>query len=251
MSAASQPHPTTHKLHKLLAQAGLGSRRSVERLIRSGQVTVNGRIAAVGTRVSVNDAVRVNKRVIELRFLPELARVIIYNKPEGEIVTRSDPQGRPSVFDRLPAIRFGRWISIGRLDYNTLGLLMFTNSGELANHMMHPKFEVEREYAVRIRGELSPGQMQQLRRGVELEDGQAKFERLEFTGGKGANRWYRVVVKEGRKRLVRRVFEALGFTVSRLIRLRFGEIRLPPRLKRGQLLELSQKEIAAILKSLA
>lgn len=251
MSAASQPHPTTHKLHKLLAQSGLGSRRSVERLIQSGQVTVNGRVAAIGTRVSANDAVRVDERIIKLRFFPELARVIIYNKPEGEIVSRSDPQGRPSVFDHLPAIRSARWISIGRLDYNTSGLLMFTNSGELANHMMHPKFEVEREYAVRIRGELSPGQMQQLRRGVELEDGQAKCERLEFAGGKGVNRWYRVVVKEGRKRLVRRVFETLGFTVSRLIRVRFGAIRLPPRLKRGQLLELSQKEITAIVKSLA
>jgi len=250
MKAASRAHPTTHKLHKLLAQAGLGSRRSMEQLIQSGQVTVNGRLATIGTRVGADDTVRVNRRIIKLGFISELPRVIIYYKPEGEIVSRSDPEGRASVFDNLPAIHSARWIAIGRLDYNTSGLLMFTSSGELANRMMHPKFEVEREYAVRIRGELNAGQMQQLRRGVELEDGKANFERLEFEGGEGVNRWYRVVVKEGRKRLVRRMFETIGFTVSRLIRVRFGKISLPPRLKRGHYLELDQKEVAAILTSL-
>jgi 23S rRNA pseudouridine2605 synthase len=251
MNAASLPREPTHKLHKMLAQAGLGSRRNMEQLIKSGHVSVNGRVATIGTRVASNDTVRVGKRIIKLELVPELPRVIIYHKPEGEIVSRSDPEGRSSVFNNLPAIHSAKWIAIGRLDYNTSGLLIFTSSGELANRMMHPKFGVEREYAVRIRGELSAEQVKQLRKGVRLDDGKAKFESLEFEGGEGANRWYRIVVKEGRNRIVRRMFEALGFTVSRLIRVRFGQMSLPQRLKRGHFLELGKKEVAALMAWLA
>ncbi|MGH8715907.1 MAG: 23S rRNA pseudouridine(2605) synthase RluB [Burkholderiales bacterium] len=247
MNAAGQSRQTTHKLQKMLAQAGLGSRRNMEQLIQSGRITVNGRVATIGTRVDSNDTVRVDKRIIKLKFVPELPRVIVYNKPEGEIVSRADPEGRTSVFDKLPAIRSAKWIAVGRLDYNTSGLLMFTNSGELANRLMHPKFEVEREYAVRILGRLKPEQMRQLRKGVRLEDGLAKVENIEDQGGEGANHWYRIVLKEGRNRIVHRLVETLGFTVSRLMRVRFGMISLPPRLKKGQWFELGKNETAQIM----
>ena len=237
----------THKLQKMLAQTGLGSRRGMETLIESGRVTVNGKIAALGARVGPKDEVRVDKRIIKLRFVPELPRIIVYNKPEGEIVSRADPEGRPSVFAKLPSIRSGKWIAIGRLDYNTSGLLIFTSSGELAYRLMHPKFEVEREYAVRILGRLKPEQMLQLRKGVQLEDGLAKVENIKDQGGEGANHWYYIVLKEGRNRIVHRIFEVLGFTVSRLIRVRFGMISLPPRLKKGQCLELGKNEITKIM----
>jgi 23S rRNA pseudouridine2605 synthase len=219
----------------------------MEQLIQSGQVMVNGRVATIGLRVGPNDTVCVDKRIIKLCFVPELPQVIVYYKPEGEIVSRDDPEGRPSVFDKLPVIRSAKWIAVGRLDYNTSGLLIFTNSGELANRLMHPKFEVEREYAVRILGRLKPAQMRQIRKGVQLEDGLAKVENIEDQGGEGANHWYRIMLKEGRNRIVHRIFEALGYTVSRLIRVRFGMISLPPRLKRGQYLELGKNEIAKIM----
>ena len=247
MNAAGQSRQTTHKLQKMLAQAGLGSRRNMEQLIQSGRITVNGRVATIGTRVDSNDTVLVDKRIIKLSFVPELPRVIVYHKPEGEIVSRADPEGRPSVFDKLPAIRSAKWIAVGRLDYNTSGLLMFTNSGELANRLMHPKFEVEREYAVRILGRLKPEQMSQLRKGVRLDDGLAKVESIKDQGGEGANHWYRIVLKEGRNRIVHRIIEALGYTVSRLIRVRFGMISLTPRLKKGQCLELGKNEITKIM----
>jgi 23S rRNA pseudouridine2605 synthase len=237
----------THKLQKMLAQTGLGSRRGMETLIESGRVTVNGKIATIGTRVGPKDEVRVDKRIIKLGFVPELPRIIVYHKPEGEIVSRADPEGRSSVFDKLPAIRSAKWIAVGRLDYNTSGLLIFTSSGELAYHLMHPKFEVEREYAVRILGRLKPEQMRQLGKGVQLEDGLANVESIKDQGGEGANHWYRIVLKEGRNRIVHRIFEALGFTVSRLMRVRFGMISLPPRLKKGQCLELGENEITKIM----
>ena len=251
MNAAGQSRQTTHKLQKMLAQVGLGSRRNMEQFIQSGRITVNGKVATIGTRVDSNYTVRVDKHIIKLSFVRELPRVIVYHKPEGEIVSRADPEGRPSVFDKLPAIRSAKWIAVGRLDYNTSGLLMFTNSGELANRLMHPKFEVEREYVARIRGKLSAEQIKQLREGVKLEDGKVKYASLEVEGGEGTNCWYRVVVKEGRNRLVRRMFEALGFTVSRLIRVRFGQTSSPPRLKRGHFLELDKTEVAAIMAWLA
>ena len=238
----------THKLHKVLAQKGLGSRREMEALIASGQVTINREIASVGDRVGATDTVRIGKRIIRLRMEGPPTKVILYHKPEGEIVSRSDPQGRPSVFDKLPHLDSSKWIAIGRLDFNTSGLLIFTTDGELANRLMHPRFEVEREYAVRIIGELTSEQMKLLTTGVELKDGTAKFNYLSDEGGEGTNHWYRVILKEGKNREVRRMFEAIGLTVSRLMRVRFGPVNLPARIKRGQWIELDEKETKRLLK---
>lgn len=219
----------------------------MEALIASGEVSVNGKTAVVGDRVGVSDVVRIGKRVIRLNLEESLPKILLYHKPEGEIVSRDDPQDRPSVFDKLPHLRSSKWIAIGRLDFNTSGLLIFTNDGALANRMMHPRYEVEREYAVRILGELTEEQMQQLTTGVALDDGQAAFTYLADQGGEGVNHWYRVILKEGKNREVRRMFEAIGLTVSRLMRVRFGPINLPPRIKRGQWLELDEKEIRRLL----
>ncbi len=238
------------RLQKVLAQAGLGSRREMEEWIGTGRVTVNGVVATLGVRVSEGDRVQVDGRNVRLRLQeePALPRVLLYHKQEGEIVSRDDPGGRASVFDVLPKLRGQKWVAIGRLDFNTSGLLVFTTSGELANRLMHPRFEVEREYAVRVRGEMTPDQMKQMtREGVELEDGVVKFAKLSDEGGEGFNHWYRIVIKEGRNREVRRTFEALGLTVSRLIRVRFGIINLPPRIKRGMMAELGEAEVRAIL----
>lgn len=244
---ASGASPATHKLQKLLAQAGLGSRREMEELIAAGQATINGRAAKIGDRVGPEDVVRLGKRVIHFRRSDTLPRVMIYHKPEGEIVSRDDPQGRPSVFDKLPQLRSSKWIAIGRLDYNTSGLLIFTTNGELANRLMHPRFEVEREYAVRIIGRLTPEAVERLTAGIELEDGLARFDQLSDQGGEGSNHWYRVVLKEGRNREVRRMFESVGMAVSRLMRVRFGPINLPPRLKRGKWMELDEVEARRLL----
>jgi 23S rRNA pseudouridine2605 synthase len=219
----------------------------MEELIHAGKVKVNGAAASLGQRVTTEDLIQVGRRQIKFQVTTRLPRVILYHKPEGEIVSRDDPRGRRSVFEKLPAIRSAKWLAVGRLDYNTCGLLMFTTSGELANRLMHPRFEVEREYAVRIFGQISDEQMQQLRQGIRLSDGQARFEVLEPQGGEGRNRWYRVVVKEGRNRLVRRMFEALGITVSRLMRVRFGIVALPPALKRGIWSEMKDSEIRKLL----
>jgi 23S rRNA pseudouridine2605 synthase len=238
----------TQKLQKILAQAGLGSRRDMEELIQSGRVTVNGQVAELGMRVSESDLIRANGRPIKLRSADRLPRVLLYYKPEGEIVSRNDPEGRTSVFDRISLLSSSRWVAVGRLDFNTSGLLIFTTSGELANLMTHPRFEVEREYAVRLLGELMPEQVAKLKEGIELEDGFAKFDGLKEQGGEGSNHWYRVVLKEGRNREVRRMFEAVGIMVSRLMRVRFGAISLPPRLKRGQWVELGSEDVVKILK---
>lgn len=235
------------RLHKLLALAGLGSRRDMEALIASGRVTINGVVAEVGAAVTPADVVRVDKRPLHLQFEAELPRVLLYHKPEGEIVSQDDPENRATVFDKLPRIRGGRWVAVGRLDINTSGLLIFTTSGDLANYFMHPRYEVEREYAVRLMGELTEEQMAQLRVGVELEDGMAQFDLIQDKGGEGANHWYQVVLREGRNREVRRLFEAMGLMVSRLMRVRFGPVNLPARVKRGQMLELPNKEVAALL----
>lgn len=237
----------TEKLQKILAESGLGSRREMERLIEAGRVTVNGQVAPIGTRVGPADVVRVDRRVVTRRAAVK-TRVILYHKPEGEIVSRDDPDGRPHVFENLPMIRGGRWIAVGRLDYNTEGLLIFTNSGELANHLAHPRFEVEREYAVRIVGVLTPQQADQLREGILLEDGPAAAAELQDCGGEGTNHWYRVVVTEGRQREVRRMFEAMGFMVSRLIRTRFGQLTMPRRLAKGRWHELEPVEVDKILR---
>ena len=244
---ATAPAPEAHKLHKLLAQTGLGSRRAMETLVEEGQVTVNGVRAVVGTRVGPDDVVRMGRRVIRLTFALALPRVLLYHKPEGEIVSREDPQGRPSVFDKLPRIKGGKWIAIGRLDFNSSGLLLFTTSGDLANRLMHPRFEIEREYAVRVMGQLSDEQKKTLTGGVTLDDGSAHFDAIADEGGEGSNHWYRVVIKEGRNREVRRLFEAVGLMVSRLMRVRYGIINLPPRLKRGKMLELQVREVETVL----
>lgn len=241
------PAAPTQRLHKLLALAGLGSRRDMEELIASGRVTVNGKVAEVGAGVTEHDVVRLDSRPLRLPFEPELPQVLIYHKPEGEIVSQDDPEGRASVFDKLPKVKHGKWIAIGRLDMNTSGLLIFTTSGELANRFMHPRYEVEREYAVRIFGELTEGQIAQLKEGIELEDGPANFDSIIPQGGEGANHWYQVILREGRNREVRRLFEAFQLPVSRLMRVRFGPVNLPPRVKRGKMLKLEQKEVVGLL----
>ena len=248
MLPASAPAvPRSQKLQKVLAQSGLGSRRAMEEVIKAGKVKVNGEPAALGTRVTTEDMIQVGRRQIKFKVTSRLPRVIIYHKMDGEIVSRDDPQGRRSVFEKLPVIRSAKWIAVGRLDFNTGGLLIFTTSGELANRLMHPRFEVEREYAVRLFGALSPAHVQELKTGVRLSDGDARFEVLDDQGGEGRNRWYRVVLKEGRNRVVRRMFEALGLQVSRLMRVRFGIVTLPPRLKRGNWIELKEAEISKLL----
>ena len=218
----------------------------MEALIAAGMVTVNGQIAIIGQRVAPVDRVQVRGRPVRLSFGEAATRVLIYHKPPGEIVSRADPEGRASVFDHLPPIKGGRWIAVGRLDFNTSGLLLFTNSGELAEKLMHPRNQVEREYAVRVTGELSQEQRRQLVLNVELEDGPARFDSIESGGGTGSNRWYRVVLHEGRNREVRRIFESLGLTVSRLMRVRYGAIALPPQLRQGKLRDLLPEEIAAL-----
>lgn len=242
-----EPPSATFKLQKLLAQKGLGSRREMEELIATGAVSVNGKTATLGDRAGPGDVIRIGRRVIRVHAEADLPKVLLYHKPEGEIVSRDDPEGRPSVFDRLPHLRSSKWIAIGRLDFNTSGLLIFTNDGTLANRLMHPRFEMEREYAVRILGELTEEQMQQLTTGVTLDDGEAAFTYLADQGGEGSNHWYRVILKEGKNREVRRMFEAIGLTVSRLMRVRFGPVNLPPRIKRGQWLELDEKETRRLL----
>lgn len=237
------------RLHKALADAGIGSRREMEEWIAQGRVTVNGETATIGQRVSARDVIKVSGRRVYLRP-PETrrVRVLIYHKQEGEIVTRDDPKGRATVFEQLPKIRGAKWVSVGRLDYNTEGLMIFTTSGELANRFMHPRFEVEREYAVRVLGELTPEMQRQLIDGIELEDGEAHVESLTEAGGEGANRWWRVVIREGRYREVRRLFDAVGVKVSRLIRTRYGPVALPPQLKRGQKQELDEAEVKRLLR---
>lgn len=236
------------KLQKVLAQAGFGSRRAMEEWISNGRVSVNGEPATLGMRVLPGDLVKTERRTIRVGEREHVARVLLYHKPEGEIVSRDDPEKRTSVFDKLPKLRGQKWIAIGRLDYNTSGLLIFTTSGELANRLMHPRFEVEREYAVRVQGKMTEDQINRvLKEGVELEDGPVTFEKLEDQGGEGFNHWYRVMLKEGRNRIVRRTFDALGLPVSRLIRVRFGLINLPPRLKRGMTAELGEGEMAQVL----
>ncbi len=238
----------SERLHKVLATAGLGSRRDMEQLILDGRVSVNGQPARVGDKVKPGDLVKVNGKLVRLAWKSQVPRVLIYHKPEGEIVSRDDPEGRPSVFDNLPPVRGGRWITVGRLDFNTEGLLIFTTDGELANRLSHPRYEVEREYAVRTLGALDAEKTDALLNGVELEDGLAKVESIVPAGGEGVNQWYRLVIREGRNREVRRLMEHLGLTVSRLIRVRFGPIAMPPRLKRGMKEELTEEETLALLR---
>ncbi|QEI07012.1 pseudouridine synthase [Pigmentiphaga aceris] len=235
------------KLHKVLAEAGIGSRREMEDLIVAGRVSVNGEPAHIGQRVLPTDQVRVNGKLVQRRASGRPPRVVLYHKPAGEIVTQDDPEGRATVFGRLPKIKSGKWVSVGRLDLNTEGLLIFTTSGDLANRMMHPRYEIEREYAVRVLGEMSEEQRTALIEGITLDDGVAAFGSLDYLGGDGSNRWYRVTLQEGRNREVRRMFEAVGVMVSRLIRTRFGDIVLPRTLRRGRWDELEGDVTTALM----
>ncbi|MFA9217531.1 MAG: pseudouridine synthase [Sphingomonadaceae bacterium] len=235
------------KLHKVLAEAGLGSRRDMEDLIVAGRVSVNGEPAHIGQRILPTDAVRINGKLIQRRVSKKPPRVLVYHKPAGEIVSHDDPDGRPSVFDRLPTMKAGKWLAIGRLDFNTEGLLLFTTSGDIANRLMHPRYNIDREYAVRTLGVLEEGMRQKLLAGVELEDGLAQFTKIADGGGEGINKWYRVVIGEGRNREVRRMFEAIGLTVSRLIRTRYGALTLPSNLKRGRWEEMEENTVRDLM----
>ena len=239
--------PIAERIHKLLAQSGYGSRREIEKAILDHKVLVNNQIAKIGQLITPSDKIIFYGKSVYLNNDNNLPRVLIYHKPEGEIVSENDPGGRTTVFQSLPRIKKGKWMSIGRLDFNTSGLLIFTSYGELANRLMHPKYEVEREYSVRILGELSEDQIKEFKAGIEVEGGKAKFESIYFEGGDGANKWYRVVLKEGRNREVRKMFEYFDLTVSRLIRVRFGIVILPSHLKRGMHTELTQAEVTRLL----
>ncbi len=244
-----QPQQDSPKLHKVLAQAGLGSRLEMEKLIEEGRIAVNNEPAHVGQRIQYGDRIKVNGKPIHVRIEPPPPRIIAYHKPAGEVVTHDDPQNRPTVFRRLPRLRDGKWQSVGRLDLNTEGLLLLTSSGEVANRLMHPRFGLEREYAVRVLGALSNEEKQKLLDGVRLEDGMAQFGSIEDGGGEGANTWYRVTITEGRNREVRRMLEAVGHAVSRLIRIRYGAMMLPRGLKRGAWMELDDRDIGALMQA--
>ncbi|MBR7196595.1 23S rRNA pseudouridine(2605) synthase RluB [Pseudomonas sp. 14A] len=237
--------PAGEKLQKVLARIGVGSRRDVEAWISQGRIKVNGKDATLGLRVDMHDAITIDGKVIKREEAAEsVRRVIMYNKPDGEICTRDDPEGRPTVFDKLPRPKEGRWINIGRLDINTTGLLMFTTDGELANRLMHPSYEMDREYAVRVRGEVDDEMIERLKAGVVLEDGPARFTDIQQApGGEGFNHWYHCVVMEGRNREVRRLWESQGLVVSRLKRVRFGPVFLNSDLPMGRWREMSQYEV--------
>jgi 23S rRNA pseudouridine2605 synthase len=243
------PQTDSPKLHKVLAQAGMGSRLEMEKLITEGRIAVNNEPAHVGQRVQYGDQIKVDGKPIRIRIDPPPARVIAYHKPAGEIVSHDDPQNRPSVFRKLPRLQNGKWQSVGRLDLNTEGLLLFTSSGELANQLMHPRFGLEREYAVRVLGALSKDEKQKLLDGVMLDDGPAQFGSIEDGGGEGSNCWYRVTISEGRNREVRRMMEAVGHAVSRLIRIRYGAMVLPHGLRRGAWLELDESDIRSLMRA--
>lgn len=243
----AKPISEPERLQKILARAGLGSRREIETWIRAGRISINGRTATLGDRVGEGDRVKVDNRLIRLhQSLPAATRVLAYYKPEGEVVTRRDPEGRRTVYDGLPRIKRGKWTAVGRLDINSSGLLLFTTNGELANRLLHPSAAIEREYAVRTRGEASAEQLKRLLAGVQLEDGVACFSDIIDAGGRGLNHWYHVVITEGRNREVRRLWESQGLVVSRLIRVRFGPYKLPRNKRVGQFWDLTKKELDAL-----
>ncbi|CAA6803236.1 MAG: Ribosomal large subunit pseudouridine synthase B (EC [uncultured Thiotrichaceae bacterium] len=238
------------RIQKILARAGYGSRREVESWIKKGDITVNGQTATLGQKIT--ESAKVVLRGQKLRLSTKLKttpRVLMYHKPVGQICTRDDPERRETVFDKLPKLSSGRWISIGRLDINTDGLLLFSNDGDLANKLMHPSSEVEREYAVRILGKVDPDMLKRMRDGVELEDGKASFDTIKFKGGEGANQWYHVTLKEGRNREVRRLWESQGLTVSRLRRVRYGDIELDRRLRAGNYEDMPARRMRKLYES--
>lgn len=235
------------RAQKVLAQAGFGSRREIEKWIEEGRVQINGQKASLGDLIALGDKVKIDGRQIEAQRLePKKHRYLMYHKPVGEVCTRSDPEGRRTVFESLPKLRSSRWIGVGRLDLNTSGLMIFTTDGDLANKLMHPSHEVEREYAVRILGEVTGEQIEAMRTGVMLDDGVAKFDQILDAGGTGANHWFHVILREGRNREVRRLWESQGLTVSRLQRVRYGEVNLPRSLRPGKFQDLSPNEIKAL-----
>jgi 23S rRNA pseudouridine2605 synthase len=235
------------RIQKVLARGGVGSRREIEGWISEGRLKIKGVTVSLGTRIKAGDYLTINDRVVLWeKFTIQPTRVLLYHKPVGEVVTRRDPEGRPVVFTQLPSLNASRWIAVGRLDINTSGLLLVTNNGELANKLMHPSTQVEREYAVRLLGEIPDATMARLKQGVELEDGIAKFDDIRFYAGEGANKWYYVTVKEGRNRLVRRLWESQDIVVSRLMRVRYGPVVLPERLKAHSFHELDAKELALL-----
>lgn len=243
---------TTERLQKILSQAGFGSRREMERWIELGMVCVNGTVAKLGDSAGPEDKIIVKGKVIANPLKAEVkTRILLYHKPVGEISSRNDPNHSRTVFDKLPPLRQGRWVQVGRLDINTSGLLIFTNNGDLANRLMHPKFEIEREYAVRVHGQVSDAAIKALLKGVELDDGLAKFKRIDFSGGEGTNAWYHVTLTEGRNREVRRLWQSQGVEVSRLIRIRYGKLTMPRSLSRGDHVELTPKEVETFLASLS
>ena len=239
------------RLQKLLAQSGFGSRREIEDWITQGRLTLNGKLAQLGNRATPKDRIELDGKPLAFEQAGDETRVLIYHKPEGELVSRHDPQGRPTVFTHLPKIKGAKWMSIGRLDFNTSGLLLFTNSGELANGLMHPRFGIEREYAVRVFGGLTDEEVDRLKSGIRLDDGRAAFGKVVPAGGEGSNRWYRVTLKEGRNREVRRLIEALGKQVSRLMRLRYGTVELPEDLRHGEWRELEPAGVSGLLDALS
>lgn len=251
--AAAKTAPSTNsaggeRIQKLLARAGLGSRREIERWIEEGKLTVNSQPVQLGYHLKPGDYLQINGRVVKWeKYAEQPTRVLVYHKPVGELVTRRDPEGRPVIFTQLPRLAIGRWIAVGRLDINTSGLILVTNNGELANRLMHPSRQVEREYAVRILGEVDDAMMQRLRDGVELEDGPAHFDEVRFYAGEGANKWFYVTVKQGRNRLVRRLWESQGVKVSRLIRVRYGDVILPERVRTHSFYELESAELQALM----
>lgn len=239
----------SERLQKYLAGLGLGSRREIESWISDGRITVDGQTAQLGAQVEGDETIAIDGKRVAARPRPFRRRVLAYYKPVGEVTSRHDPEGRPTAFERLPRLKEGRWIAIGRLDLNTQGLLLLTNDGELANRLMHPSSEIEREYAVRILGEVDPAMLERLRRGVPLEDGMAHFDAIMEAGGEGANRWYHAILREGRNREVRRLWESQGLRVSRLLRVRYGPIRLSRELRPGEWGELDEEQIAQLLQA--
>jgi len=237
------------KLQKVLARAAVGSRREMERWISQGRIKVNDKVATLGDRVTAKDKIKVDNKMINQKRTEVQQRVIVYHKPVGEVCTRDDPEGRTTIYSNLPKLRTGRWISVGRLDLNTSGLLLLTTDGELANKLMHPSSEIEREYAVRILGEVSPEIIKELKTSVPLEDGDAHFSDVKESGGQGANHWYNVILKEGRNREVRRLWEHFGFAVSRLMRVRYGDIKLERRVRPTKSEDLTEKELLELYKS--
>lgn len=244
----NQPAETAERIQKVLARGGLGSRREIEGWIKEGLLTINGIKVTLGQPLKTGDILHIKGRVVNWeKFTQQPTRVLVYHKPTGEVVTRRDPEGRPVIFTQLPKMQIGRWIAVGRLDINTSGLILVTNNGELANRLMHPSTEIEREYAVRILGKVDDEMIARLKAGVELEDGQAHFEDVKFFAGEGANKWYHVVVKEGRNRLVRRLWESQDLIVSRLTRVRYGPAILPERVKAHSYYELDEKELGILM----